>query len=311
MSGAILKPRGQRCWRQTEATAGGRHGRPVGLVGVLRGRLMACMACPCYAVGRLQKHADDGLWGDRVPLRAFISTGLYAFGVETAVLSGEWRVLELLLRLTLGAARPGHVRPCTARRYRWGGRGRCPCRNFSLPPTPLRKASASGHGMSCRASGRVPGVHRRSYSRTAHEWYWACAVRLDPCFEQRRPNPHAVSVADQAQSRLVGRRYPVLHTQCAGITRVQSVGFRPSRSTRGANPEAALAPRAFLAPSCEGAVRERRLEFSDSVDAAGTGPSPAPICPRTNAPCGRRPRSPWPRPRPFGRGRGSCGARRR
>ncbi|KAK6770297.1 hypothetical protein RDI58_030123 [Solanum bulbocastanum] len=129
---------GQRCWRQTEATAGGRHGRPVGLVGVLRGRLMACMACPCYAVGRLQKHADDGLWGDRVPLRAFISTGLYAFGVETAVLSGEWRVLELLLRLTLGAARPGHVRPCTARRYRWGGRGRCPCRNFSLPPTPLR-----------------------------------------------------------------------------------------------------------------------------------------------------------------------------
>ncbi|KAK6768640.1 hypothetical protein RDI58_032295 [Solanum bulbocastanum] len=153
--------------------------------------------------------------------------------------------------------------------------------------------------MSCRASGRVPGVHRRSYSRTAHEWYWACAVRLDPCFEQRRPNPHAVSVADQAQSRLVGRRYPVLHTQCAGITRVQSVGFRPSRSTRGANPEAALAPRAFLAPSCEGAVRERRLEFSDSVDAAGTGPSPAPICPRTNAPCGRRPRSPWPRPRPY------------
>ncbi|KAK6780059.1 hypothetical protein RDI58_022243 [Solanum bulbocastanum] len=132
---------------------------------------------------------------------------------------------------------------------------------------------------SCRASGRVPGVHRRSYSRTAHEWYWACAVRLDPCFEQRRPNPHAVSVADQAQSRLVG--------------------------------QAALAPRAFLAPSCEGAVRERRLEFSDSVDAAGTGPSPAPICPRTNAPCGRRPRSPWPRPRPKGRGRGSCGARRR
>ncbi|KAG5568942.1 hypothetical protein H5410_063986 [Solanum commersonii] len=26
-------------------------GAPVGLVGVLRGRLMACMACPCYAVG--------------------------------------------------------------------------------------------------------------------------------------------------------------------------------------------------------------------------------------------------------------------
>ena len=40
-------------------TAGVRHGRPVGLVGVLRGRLMACMACVCYAVGRLQKHVGD------------------------------------------------------------------------------------------------------------------------------------------------------------------------------------------------------------------------------------------------------------
>ena len=43
----------------TEAKAGGRRGRPVGLVGVLRGRLTACMARPCYAVGRLQKHARD------------------------------------------------------------------------------------------------------------------------------------------------------------------------------------------------------------------------------------------------------------
>ena len=39
--------------------AGGRHGRPVGLVGVLRGRLTACMVFPCYAVGRQQKHASD------------------------------------------------------------------------------------------------------------------------------------------------------------------------------------------------------------------------------------------------------------
>ena len=31
----------------------------MGLAGVLRGRLMACMACPCYAVGRLQKHVRD------------------------------------------------------------------------------------------------------------------------------------------------------------------------------------------------------------------------------------------------------------
>ena len=37
----------------------GRHRRPTGLVGVLRGRLTACMARPFYAVGRQQKHASD------------------------------------------------------------------------------------------------------------------------------------------------------------------------------------------------------------------------------------------------------------
>ncbi|KAK6771147.1 hypothetical protein RDI58_030247 [Solanum bulbocastanum] len=49
---------------------------------------MACMACPCYAVGRLQKHADDGLWGDRCaaegiyldrPIRVWCGNGS-AFG---------------------------------------------------------------------------------------------------------------------------------------------------------------------------------------------------------------------------------------
>ena len=55
---AFTKTRRRR--RRVEwATAGGRRGHPVGLVGVLRGRLMACMARPCYAVGRLQKHVDD------------------------------------------------------------------------------------------------------------------------------------------------------------------------------------------------------------------------------------------------------------
>ncbi|KAH0656880.1 hypothetical protein KY285_031768 [Solanum tuberosum] len=48
----------------------------------------------------------------------------------------------------------------------------------------------------------------------------------------------------------------------------------------GVNPKAALASHAFLASSCDGVVRERRLEFSDSVDAVGMGPSPAPICPK-------------------------------
>ena len=75
-----------------------------------------------------------------------------------------------------------------------------------------KKASASSHDISCWAAGRMSGVHFRSYSRTAHEWYWACVVRLDPCFEQRRPNSHANSVADEAQSRLVGCWIPVLHT---------------------------------------------------------------------------------------------------
>ena len=31
----------------------------MGLAGVLRGRLMACMACPCYAVGHLLKQVGD------------------------------------------------------------------------------------------------------------------------------------------------------------------------------------------------------------------------------------------------------------
>ena len=61
---------------------------------------------------------------------------------------------------------------------------------------------------------------------------------------------------------------------------MQSVAFRPSHSMCGVNPKAALASHAFLASSCDGVVRERRLEFSDSVDAVGMGPSPAPICPK-------------------------------
>jgi hypothetical protein len=62
--------------------------------------------------------------------------------------------------------------------------------------------------------------------------------------------------------------------------RAQSVALRPSRSVRGANPKAAPASRAFLAPTCEGAVREQRLGLSDAVNPAGTGPPTAPICPQ-------------------------------
>ena len=42
-----------------EAKAGRHQGRHVGLVGVLRGRLIACMSHPCFAAGRLQTHAND------------------------------------------------------------------------------------------------------------------------------------------------------------------------------------------------------------------------------------------------------------
>ena len=44
---------------ETEAKVGGHQGRHLGLVGVLRGCLMACMARMCYAVGHFQKHGDD------------------------------------------------------------------------------------------------------------------------------------------------------------------------------------------------------------------------------------------------------------
>lgn len=60
---------------------------------------------------------------------------------------------------------------------------------------------------------------------------------------------------------------------------VLSTAFRPSHFVRGANRKAALASHASLASSCDVVVRERRSGFSDAVDAAGMGPSSAPICP--------------------------------
>ncbi|KAG5619496.1 hypothetical protein H5410_004714 [Solanum commersonii] len=65
-----------------------------------------------------------------------------------------------------------------------------------------------------------------------------------------------------------------------GITRVQSVAFRPSHSMYGVNPKAALAFHAFLALLYDGVVHKRWLKFSNSVDAMGMGTSPAPIGPK-------------------------------
>ena len=48
-------------------------------------------------------------------------------------------------------------------------------------------------------------------------------------------------MADEVQSRLVGYRISVLHTQCLGYVHVQMVAFRPSHPIRGVNPKDALA----------------------------------------------------------------------
>ena len=79
----------------------------------------------------------------------------------------------------------------------------------------------------------------------AHEWFWEFVGRLDPCFEKRRLNSYANSVADEAQSRLVGRWNPVLDTKCLGIVHVQMVAFLPSSPMCGVNPKDAFASHAF------------------------------------------------------------------
>ncbi|KAG5615375.1 hypothetical protein H5410_015199 [Solanum commersonii] len=89
-----------RCWRQTEVTAGVRHRHLVGLVGVLRGRLLACMACVCYAIGRLQKHAvikfspptEVGNDGDWISLATKASASSTTFNVGCQ--SGCWVCID-------------------------------------------------------------------------------------------------------------------------------------------------------------------------------------------------------------------------
>ncbi|KAG5632249.1 hypothetical protein H5410_003966 [Solanum commersonii] len=77
-------------------------------------------------------------------------------------------------------------------------------------------------------------------------------VRLDPCLEQQHPNPHASLVVDQAQSRLVERRYPTLSRPT------------PSSLCRA------------IAWSASGG--------SNSIDVVGMGPSYAPIYPKQMLP---------------------------
>jgi len=100
----------------TEGTAGGRHGRPVGLVGITEATAGGRFGRPVVLVGKTEATAGGCHWRplgvrwrawlvratspgaykntpttDWVPAlrppKAFISTGLFAFGLETAVLA--------------------------------------------------------------------------------------------------------------------------------------------------------------------------------------------------------------------------------
>lgn len=89
--------------------------------------------------------------------------------------------------------------------------------------------------------------------------------------------------------------------------------FAPRIRRAGRTQKPLLRPTPSLASPCEGVVRERRLEFSDSVDAAGMGPSPAPYLPERNertllANDGRA--SPWSRPSVGRRAHAARGVRR-
>uniref|UniRef100_M0ZZR9 Uncharacterized protein n=1 Tax=Solanum tuberosum TaxID=4113 RepID=M0ZZR9_SOLTU len=159
-----------------------------GLVGVLRGRLMACMACVCYAVRRLQKHVGD------VPVRA-------VFVQELQSASNTFEVIKfspLRRRATTGiglALQRRHQRRYTT--FNVGCRGGC-------------------------WEYIDEEIHVRLISGIRVVWLgWIISSSSDNL--SRIPS----RLADQAQSRLVGCRSPLLHTLCVGITHVQSIAFFP------------------------------------------------------------------------------------
>jgi hypothetical protein len=198
----------------------------------------------------------------------------------------------------LGAARTG---PSQVRSRVDGRRGRCPCTGLGVPSAHLVGIDFLPPRAGSRLAGLALALQRRrrrrraasnavrrggrracidgAFGRTTHEWCSARAVRLDPCSSSDVLTGAPSQSRGGRKFRPVRSRSPVLHTQCPGHCRVQSVALRPSRAARGANPEAALASRVPPAPSGEGAVRERRLGFSDAADAAGTGGLP-PYLPR-------------------------------
>ena len=76
--------------------------------------------------------AAEGIFLDRAR-RVWCGTAVLVFGRVASLMACMARPCYVVG----GAASTGHARPSTARRYSWTGRGRCSCKNFSLPPTPL------------------------------------------------------------------------------------------------------------------------------------------------------------------------------
>lgn len=114
-----------------------------------------------------------------------------------------------------------------------------------------------------RASTKHSDARRTSGVR--HVWLGWIPARA----ATSRPARHLSSGASANQAR--PKSFSCVAYLMPRHYRVRYVAFRPSRSACGANPKAAPASHALLAPPCEVVVRGRRLGFSDSVDAAGMG----------------------------------------
>lgn len=159
-------------------------------------------------------------------------------------------------------------------------------------------ASAAARGIAGRW-GRCSTRIDEATGRTTREWCSACAVGLDPCLSSDVPTrrPSQSRGEPEPGSFEVGFLccIPIAWALLRTISRLSPLALR----VRG-EPKAALASRASHASSCGAAVRERRLGFSDSVNAVGNGVFTASYLPKNDAPCGRPPRSPWTWPCPHG-----------
>uniref|UniRef100_A0A3Q7H882 Uncharacterized protein n=1 Tax=Solanum lycopersicum TaxID=4081 RepID=A0A3Q7H882_SOLLC len=200
----------------SEAKAGGRRGRPVGLVGVLRGRLMVCMACPCYIVGRPQNHVVhvcEAIEAKCGRLTACMAHSCYAAGH-----------LQKHASDVCGATM----------RHRWNAFGRVG-NSRATATANSKRAQWKVYYKPCKEGIDVVVGHLMSGVGVDVGCALTKPFTLDPCFEQQQHSLHAISVEDEALSRVVARKNPL----------------------------------------CDGVVCEQRLKFFYTVDAVGMGPSPA------------------------------------